>query len=65
MKGIVWNCRGMGRLDVISNFSYLISLAKLDFFYFVETKIVVDKALIGYFKRFFLSVFWFRPRWEV
>lgn len=57
MKGIVWNCRGMGRPDFISNFTYLISLIKLDFLYFVETKIVVDKAPIGCFKRYFDQFF--------
>lgn len=58
MKSIVWNCRGMGRPEFKSNFSYLCSLEKLDLFCVVETKISMDKAPTRFFRKFVLSVFW-------
>ena len=57
MRGIVWNCRGMGRPEFKSNFSYLCSLVKLDFFCFVETKFDVEKAPVSCFSRCFDQFF--------
>lgn len=57
MKCIAWNCRGLGRPDFSSNFSFLCSLVRLDLFCLIETKIAMDRVPCNFHGRFFNKCF--------
>lgn len=57
MRCLSWNCRGIGRKYISSNFNFLWCLVKLDFFCLLEVKVSLDKVPENFYVNHFDNVF--------
>lgn len=57
MKCLAWNCRGIMRKEIPSNFNFLCSLTNLDLFCLMEIKMAIDKVPRNFYSEYIDNVF--------